>query len=260
MNEKPIGVFDSGVGGLTVLDELVKTLPSEDYIYVGDEANCPYGTKTNEEIEKCVVNVVTYLIKQDVKAIVIACNTASLFIDKLKTLTTIPIIDVINPTSNYASMQSKSKRIGVIATNATIKKGTYQKLLEEKNIKVYPVACSEFVDYIETKDINSNDAYMLVHQKLSCLQNTNIDTLIYGCTHFSILEKQIKEVVGKDVNYIACGYPTSIELLSILKANNLLNKSTNKSTIHIYTTGDISKTLKAMSWYNGPKNIEKIEI
>ena len=260
MKDRPIGVFDSGVGGLTVLDELIKKLPNESYLYIADEANCPYGTKTNDEIEKCVTNVVTYLINQNVKAIVIACNTASLFVDKVRKLTTIPIIDVIDPTSSFAVKMSKNKNIGVLGTNATIKKGTYQRILEENNVNVYPVACSEFVDYIENNDINSDKAYEIVNSKLECLKNTNIDTLIYGCTHFSILEEPIKKLLGENINYVACGYPTSIKLYEILKENNLLNTSTTLPVINVYTTGNVDETKKAMSWYKKIKEVKHINL
>lgn len=259
MNSRPIGVFDSGVGGLTVLDELIKKLPNEDFIYIGDEANCPYGTKTNKEIEICVTNITKYLIKQNVKAIVIACNTASLFVDKLRKLTNIPIIDVINPTSNYAISITKNKNIGVIATIATINKGAYQKILTENNINVYSEACSEFVDFIENKDLNSIEGKTLVNNKLKNLKNTNIDTLIYGCTHFSILEKNIKEVLGNKINYIACGYPTSITLYETLKNNNLLNTQ-KEGKVDIYTTGNVEDTKKAMSWYKKQIKLKQINI
>ena len=260
MRERPIGVFDSGVGGLTVLDELIKKLPNENYLYIADEANCPYGTKTNDEIETCVVNLVYYLIKQNVKAIVIACNTASLFVDKVRKLTTIPIIDVIEPTSSYAIKVSKNKCIGVLGTSATIKKGTYQKILKENNVNTYPVACSEFVDYIENNDINSDKAFEIVNNKLECLKNTDIDTIIYGCTHFSILEKPIKKLLGQNINYIACGHPTSIKLYEILKENNLLNTSTTLPVINVYTTGNVEKTKKAMSWYKKIDEVKHINL
>lgn len=259
MNSRPIGVFDSGVGGLTVLDELIKKLPNEDFIYIADEANCPYGTKSLEEIERCVMSITKYLVKQNVKAIVIACNTASLFVNKLRQITSIPIIDVINPTSNYAITQTKNNCIGVIATVATINKGSYQKILTENNINVYSEACSEFVDFIETKDLNSIEGKILVNNKLQNLKNTNIDTLIYGCTHFSILEPIIKEVLGNKINYIACGYPTSITLYETLKKNNLLNTQ-KKGKTDIYTTGLVEETKKAMAWYPKKIQIKKIDI
>lgn len=259
MNTRPIGVFDSGVGGLTVLDELVKKLPNEDYIYIADEANCPYGTKTKEEIEECVTNITKYLIQQNVKAIVIACNTASLFVESLRKLTNIPIIDVIDPTSKYAINKTKNQNIGVLATVATINKGTYQKILQENNINVYPVACSEFVDFIENNDLTDPKGKILVNTKLEDLKNTNIDTLIYGCTHFSILEPTIKQVLGNKINYIACGYPTSIKLYEVLKEHSLLNNNKTNGKIYIYTTGEVEETKKAMSWYKTSLQIKKLD-
>lgn len=260
MKTRPIGVFDSGVGGITVLDELIKMLPNEDFIYIADEEKCPYGTKPLEEIKQIISRIVNYLIKQNVKAIVIACNTASLFVNDLRKRTSIPIIDVIKPTSNYAISKTKNNNIGVIATNATINKGKYQEILKENNINVYPVACSEFVDFIETKDLNSSYGKTLVKEKLKDLKKTNIDTLIYGCTHFSIIESLIKEELGNNITYIACGYPTSINLYETLKTNNLLNDSNNNQKVDIYTTGNIEKTNKACSWYPKKLEFKKIDI
>lgn len=249
MNKKPIGVFDSGVGGLTVLEKLIEVFPNEDFVYVADQEHCPYGTKTNEEIENCVLNVGTYLLKKGVKAIVIACNTASNFIESLKKVTDIPIISVIDPTANEAIKKSKNKNIGVIATRATINYGKYKKILQQASVNVFDLACSEFVDFIENEDLNSVKGDELVYNKLSYFVDKDIDTLIYGCTHFSILEDKIKKVLG-ELNYIACGMPSALCLKNVLASNNLLSNDTKTGHVYIETTGNIHSVKRLINIFN----------
>lgn len=248
MNDnRPIGVFDSGIGGLTVLEELIKRFPGEDFVYVADQGHCPYGTKTDEQIISCVYKVVDYLLKQNVKAIVIACNTASLFVDKVKAYVNIPVISVIEPTAAYASRVTKNKKIAVLATIATIKKGAYQNRLSKLGIEVYPLAASEFVDFVENHDLNDPLGDEIVSKKLEELKNSNIDTLIHGCTHFSILEDKMRKVL-ENINYVACGYPTSLELENILKEKDIFNNSINQQ-VKIYTTGSVENAVNTMKWF-----------
>ena len=255
MNNKPIGVFDSGVGGLTVLEELIKILPNENFIYVADQKNCPYGTKQDDELLNILINNVKYFINIDVKAIVIACNTASLYINELQKLTNIPIISVIEPTCLKAIETTNNKKVAVVATNMTIRKGRYQELLNNNNIDVYPVPASEFVDYIETKNLSEEEFERLVFNKLSHLKN-NVDTLIHGCTHFSIIENTMKNVLG-NINYIACGNPTSQYLKKILEEKDLLNYNKSIKQVLIYTTNNKEFTQNQIKALNLP--FEKVE-
>ena len=258
MNNKPIGVFDSGVGGLTVLEELVKILPNEDFIYLADQKNCPYGTKKDDELLKILINNVKHFINNDVKAIVIACNTASLYINELQKLTNIPIISVIEPTCMKAITTTKNKKVAVVATNMTIRKGRYQEILENNNIEAYTVPASEFVDYIETKNLSDEDFEKLVFNKLNHLKN-EVDTLIHGCTHFSIIEEIMKKVLG-NINYIACGYPTSQYLKELLEERNLLNYNKKTKKVIIYTTNNKEYTKQQIKSLNFPfDNVEEIK-
>lgn len=259
MNNKPIGVFDSGVGGLTVLEELVKFLPNENFIYLADQKNCPYGTKKDEELLKILINNVKYFINIDVKAIVIACNTASLYINELQKLTSIPIISVIEPTCMKAIKTTNNKKVAVVATNMTIRKGRYQEILKNNNIDVYPVPASEFVDYIETKNLSEEDFEKLVFNKLHHLKN-EVDTLIHGCTHFSIIEDQMRKVLG-DINYIACGNPTSQYLKNLLEEKDLLNYNKSVKQVLIYTTNNKKYTENQIKVLNLPfKNVEELKL
>ena len=259
-NNLPIGVFDSGVGGLAVLEQIKKIMPNEDYIYVADQGNCPYGTKSDEEIKKCVQNVVDYLYKQNVKAIVIACNTASNFIDEIEKDMTIPIFSVIGVTADCAIKTTKNKRVGVIATNTTIQKGKYKELLDKNGIKSFNIPCSNFVEIVEKNKIDDPSSQQIIDDKLKNLKNENIDTLIYGCTHFSLLEKPIRNVLG-NINYVASGVPMGLELSKYLTQNNMLTNNKNDGFIKIYTTGNIEQAIESMQWFKINHNdVEKINI
>lgn len=257
MNAKklPIGVFDSGIGGLTVLEKLMEKLPNEDFIYVADQGHCPYGVKTEDEIRECVLNVGKYLLTMNVKAIVIACNTASLFINDLQAITDVPVISVIDPTCLKAINVTKEKKIAVLATKATINKGAYQKILKEHNIESIGVACSEFVDFVENYELDHPLGKKIVREKLECLVGSGIDTVIHGCTHFSLLEDNMKEILG-NINYVACGEPTSQKLYEILNSKDLLNNNNNRY-VKIKTTGSKENALMNMKWFK--KEHEPIE-
>ena len=247
-DKKPIGVFDSGVGGLTVLEKLVKMYTGENFIYVADQGYCPYGTKTKEEIEQRVLTVGKYLLSRGVKAIVIACNTASLFKQSLQNITDIPVISVIEPTARLACQLTKTKKVAVLATNATIKNGKYQRILEENGMEVFPVPASQFVDIIESNEMNTEATLKTVTEKLAPLQNKGIDTVIHGCTHFGLLEFQMKKVLP-DVTYVECGYPTSIILENVLK---LSKDNVAKGSVEIYTTGKRNDFEAKIKWFTIP--------
>lgn len=247
-DKKPIGVFDSGVGGLTVLEKLVKMYPGENFIYVADQGYCPYGTKTKEEIEQRVLTVGKYLLSRGVKAIVIACNTASLFKQSLQNITDIPVISVIEPTARLACQLTKTKKVAVLATNATIKNGKYQRIFEENGMEVFPVPASQFVDIIESNEMNTEATLKTVTEKLAPLQNKGIDTVIHGCTHFGLLEFQMKKVLP-DVTYVECGYPTSIILENVLQ---LSKDNVAKGSVEIYTTGKRNDFEAKIKWFTIP--------
>lgn len=251
MNNKPIGVFDSGIGGLTVLEKLYDLLPHEDYVYLCDNANCPYGVKEDSEVERIVVNNAKMLENAGCKLIVIACNTASLFIESIKNSVNIPVISVIEPTCKYACNTSENAKIGVIATNMTIKKGKYQSMINEVKKSAFPVACSEFVDYIEGNFDDYEAGMKLVNDKLMALKDTNIDTLIYGCTHFSLLEEKIKKVLG-ELHYVDCGTPTSLVVKEVLTNEDLLNDQMLQGVIKVYTSLKNENLVKKTTWFKYP--------
>lgn len=250
-NNYPIGVFDSGVGGLTVLQELTRQLPRENFVYVADKGHCPYGTKTPEEIAERVQKVTRFLLSKQVKAIVIACNTASAQIQSARELTDIPVISVIEPTAAYAAHVTKTKKVIVLATQATIDSGIYQHILWERGVTAIPLACGEFVDFIENHEISEPMGWRLVADKLKAVKGKGADVLIHGCTHFSLLEGQMRSAMGDNINYIACGTPTAGYLSKLLKERDLLSVEKG-SQVEIYTTAGVPETERAMGWYRSP--------
>lgn len=250
-DKRAIGVFDSGIGGITTLDKIYDILPNEDYIYVGDTLNCPYGTRPSEEIRGLVTNVVNFLLKRDVKAIVIACNTATANSDHLKKLTNIPIVGVINPTADYAYKMSKNKNIAILATNATIDSNKYKDRIEKRFFKRgtrYYVKCSEFVPICEAQQMGTELAMNVVSSKLRDLGDKNIDLVVCGCTHFGLLEKEIKANIP-NARLIECGIPTGEYLKKILTKKDLLSDKKEKGKIIIYTTGDPEYVDSQIKWF-----------
>ena len=198
-NNLPIGVFDSGVGGLTACKTIQKVLSNEDVIYFGDTLNAPYGTRSNEEITALSIEDVKFLLSKNVKAILIACGTiTSVCIDELRKITDVPIIGVVNASSIIALNASKSKRICALATPATTKKHAYSNYMKKinPNIETFDLGCPKFVPLIEASKITINDQEMVqaVNEYMSEVQAFNPDTIILGCTHFPLIEPLLKKL------------------------------------------------------------------
>lgn len=262
LNNQPIGVFDSGVGGLTVLETLVKVLPNESFYYVADQGHCPYGPKPLYYVENRVVTIAKHMQAIGCKAVVIACNTASLHIKSAQKAVNIPVISVIQPTAKRALVLTQNKKVLVLATQATVNSGVYADILKEGGATVEQVACGSFVDFAENYDISDPIGHEIVKERLETVKDFDCDTLIHGCTHFSLLEPFIKAYLG-DKNFIACGEPTSRALETILSENNLLclQKTPFSGNIDIFTTGDVSKAESAMKWFKAEHNqVKHIDI
>ena len=231
-----IGVFDSGVGGLTVVRELRKQLPEYDLIYFGDTARTPYGNKSKETIIKYALEDATFLIEKGAKIIIIACNTASsVAYEALKEkYLNIPIFEVIDPSVNEASKLTKNNKIGVIGTRATIRSGVYENKLKEKNnhLIVKSQSCPLFVPFIEEGWLKRIELKMVARRYLSPFKSYNIDTLILGCTHYPIIKDIIQKKVGERVKLVDSAEAASKEVKKFLENNNL-ELSKNKK-IKIY--------------------------
>ncbi|MBP0008208.1 MULTISPECIES: glutamate racemase [unclassified Roseofilum] len=203
INHRPIGVFDSGVGGLTVLSELYRQLPQESIIYFGDTARLPYGTRSPEEIIQFVREIITWMEQQQVKMVVMACNTSNaLALEAISDEFSTPILGLILPAARAAV--AVGKRVGVIATPATAASQAYRQAMIEVDptVQVWQVGCPEFVPLIEQNRINDPYTYEVARSYLQPLLQQNIDTLVYGCTHYPLLDSVIRQLLPKSVQVI----------------------------------------------------------
>ncbi len=216
---RPIGIFDSGIGGLTVLKAVRHELGAEDVVYFGDTARVPYGTKSKETITKFSVDNVSFLQSFDVKLVIVACNTASsLALEALKDRFEVPIIGVIEPGARQALESTRSGRIGVIGTKATIGSGAYEACLKriDPSVRVYSEACPLFVPFVEEGWLDGDVVNRVARTYLDGLKNFKIDTLILGCTHYPLLEGAIRKVLGPRVKLVNSAEETAKESRRLL--------------------------------------------
>lgn len=238
MDKRPIGIFDSGVGGITVLKEIKNKLPKENIIYLGDTQNFPYGNKSKEEIIKFSIENVNKLLKKDVKIIVIACGTAtSQALGVLKEKFDIPIIGIIEPTVKYIKSKNYQK-VGVIATDGTIKNGAWERKLKEQipNIHVVNKACPMLATIAEEGKAKSEEGRIVIQEYMKPFKEQKINRIILGCTHFPIYEQIIRDEFNFEIELINTGKTVSDELEKQLKKLNLENNDKNIGTIDIYLT------------------------
>lgn len=224
----PIGVFDSGVGGLTVVREIMRQIPNEKIIYFGDTARVPYGSKSKETVTRYSRQIVRFLESQDVKAIVIACNTASAYaLPELEKEVGIPIIGVVKPGAKVASETTKNGKIGVIATEGTISSGIYSAYIKEikKDAKVIGKACPLFVPLVEEGLWEDPVTDEIARRYLTefTQQDKDIDTLILGCTHYPLIRSTLGRIAGDNVTLVNPAYETARELKELLAEKDLLN-------------------------------------
>ena len=245
MNNKPIGVFDSGIGGLTVLNEIIKILPNEEYIYYADKDNVPYGIKPKEEVKEYINQAVKFLIDKDVKAIVIACNTAkSIAINDLRKKYSLPIIG-IEPAAKPAIENRGQKKVLIMATPTTIREEKLHNLLKKFNAEDFVdlIAMPKLVEYAEAEKINSKEVKDYLNVQLEKFNLQDYSEIVLGCTHFPFFKKEIKEVVPQSISIIDGSKGVANRLKNILQDNNLLGN--NNLKIEYYYSGrkveDITK-------------------
>ncbi len=223
-DNRPIGVFDSGVGGLTVVKQLIRKLPSESIIYFGDTARIPYGTKSEEIVRRFSLEDSIFLLDRDVKIIVVACNTASaIAVPMLKEIFDVPVIGVIEPGARAAVRYSRNGKIGVIGTAATIRSSSYQKEIRDisPDTQVLSQACPLFVPLVEEGWTEDETTYLIARRYLHNLMENGIDTLILGCTHYPLLRNAIQKTIGEDVTLVDSGVETAQQVESILREQGL---------------------------------------
>ena len=246
-DQRPIGIFDSGVGGLTVVSEIWKCLPAENIVYFGDTARVPYGTKSKETVTKFSVENVEFLMKHDVKLVLVACNTASsLSLEFLKRCFRVPMIGVIGPGAREAVSATRNGRIGVIGTNATISSGAYETAVKKinKKIDVYTASCPLFVPLAEEGWVDKKVAYDIAEIYLKPLKAKKVDTLVLGCTHYPLLKNVIKKVMGPKVSLVDSAREVAKEAKEILDASGTFNRSQVSGTHKFFSSDEPARFIK----------------
>jgi len=257
-----IGIFDSGVGGLTVVKEVFKYLPDYQIIYFGDTARLPYGTKGASFVKKYSKKITNWLLQKNAKIIIIACNTASAWAaDSLKKeFKAVPVFEMINPAIAEALATTKNKKIGIIGTPGTIKSNAYQqKLLKaDKTIKIFSQACPLFVPLVEEGSLDNNFTIEIIKKYLEPLKNKGIDTLILGCTHYPLLKKVIEETIGSGIKVINPAESLVKEVKNYLENNLAFAKKIKQGSGHKFFFSDEPYNLEKISRMCFSKKVKPI--
>jgi glutamate racemase len=253
--DNAIGVFDSGIGGLTVLHQIIETLPKENTVYLGDTARAPYGTKSVETVLRYSFENSQFLVDKGVKIVVVACNTSTaIALNRLKENFAIPVVGVIEPGVRRALKSTKNKKVGVIGTEATIQSGAYTRALKEADsqIEVYSRACPLFVPLVEEGWTDNAVVEMTVKAYLGSLKQSGIDTLILGCTHYPLLKKAIRKFMGAAVRLVDSAEETAKEVELALK-KGALGRKTGKGTHSFFVTDAPDRFIKVGRRFLGEK-------
>ncbi|WP_342510901.1 glutamate racemase [Sporosarcina sp. FSL K6-1522] len=242
--EPPIGVIDSGVGGLTVVKELLNRLPNEPIVYIGDDARCPYGPRAVEEIKAFTMEMASALAEKGIKMLVIACNTATAAaLDDLRAFFPFPIVGVIEPGARAAVNASQTDEIAVLGTVGTVNSGAYEDAIHRlvPKAKVHSLACPAFVPIVESGQYKSEHASTIVKQTLEPLQQVDFDTAILGCTHYPLLQHHIQQHLPGTVRIISSAIETVHDVERLLHLNSIERLETRKVSPVFYTTGELDK-------------------
>jgi len=261
LKNRPIGIFDSGVGGLTVVKSLIDRLPGESFIYYGDTANVPYGSKSRAELFKYAHSIIAFLLSREVKTIVVACGThSSVTLPEVEKTCPVPILGVVKPGARAAVQTTRNGRIGVIATQATVNSGSYT--MNIKGIapayETFAAACARFVPLVEAGMLSGEETSLAIKEYIAPLLQAGIDTLILGCTHYPFLSPVIAEFSGDDVALVDPAAETIEELAEILFHKNLLNDSQAVGKREFYVSGNPEQFYKVGRMLLGDV-IEKVE-
>ena len=243
----PIGVFDSGIGGLTVAREIMRQLPNEDIIYFGDTARVPYGPKSPETVTRYAHEITAFLLEQGVKNVVVACNTATAHaVESLREHFDLPITGVIEPGARAAIRASTARRIGVVGTHGTISSGAYERAIHalDDDVFVTARACPLFVPFVEEGWLDHPATELVAAEYLSTLGDTRIDTLVLGCTHYPLLKGVIGRTVGGGIRLIDSAEETAAEVARLLEEHGLLNTSPRSAAKHRFIASDVPEQFR----------------
>lgn len=261
----PIGIFDSGIGGLTVVKEIDQYLPNENIVYFGDTARVPYGSKSNATVIEYAIQDAQFLMKKNIKLLIVACNTvSSIALDQLRERFSIPVIGMIEPGTKAALKVSVSKRIGIIGTRATIGNKAYSASLLEKEpaITAFEKACPLFVPLAEEGWLDHKATRLIAEEYLSEIREKGIDTLILGCTHYPILKDTIQQAIGSDVKLIDSGTAAASEVETYLNGIGLRNTSYQQGYREFYVSDLPSKFEEVAGRFLGKpvKSVHKVDL
>ncbi len=262
MTRNCIGIFDSGIGGLTVMRSIIDLMPNEDIIYFGDTARLPYGGKSPDTIVRYSTENTIFLMEKNIKALVIACNTASSYaVDKLQRIFNIPVIGVIEPGITAATKITKNGRIGVLGTKATILSETYQKGIKKvmPEAEVFSAACPLLVHLVEELLINHDATQLIVKEYLKDLQLNQIDTLMLGCTHYPLLKQVIQKEIGDSVTLVDSATTCAYSLKEVLHKHNIAAKKKDTGKRSYFVSDDPKKFQTIGKEFLGLP-IEKVEL
>ncbi len=254
-DDRPIGMFDSGFGGLTVARALIDLVPSEHLIYLGDTGRYPYGSRPLEEVRSFALEIARWLVEEhDVKLIVVACNTASAAgLEALRASLPVPVVGVIDPGLRAAAKVTANRRVGVIGTVGTISSGAYQRAVEEMDgttpgaagqgedsfFELHLAACPGFVEFVERGETSSDQVTVLAERLLAPLGEAGVDTLLLGCTHYPFLARTIGEVMGRDVVLVSSADETAFEVRSVLTSRGIERSTGGAGMYRFYSSGDV---------------------
>ena len=241
MDSRPVGVFDSGVGGLTVLHECLVTMPHEDFVYLGDHARLPYGPRPLEEVSRFAREIAAYLEGQGVKLLLVACNTAtSAALPQLQEELAVPVVGVITPEAHAAVQATRNRRIGLMATEATVQAGRYAQLVRalDAGVSLAPVACPRLVPLIESDEPFGAETTEAVREYAAPLKAAEVDTVILGCTHYPLIRPVFQRVFGRGVTLVFSAEETAREVAETLARKRIENGEGREGTYRFLTTGE----------------------
>jgi glutamate racemase len=241
VDPRPVGVFDSGMGGLTVLHECLVTLPHEDFVYLGDGARLPYGPRPLAEIRRFANEIAAFLEAQGVKLIVVACNAAtSAALPDLQERLSVPVVGVITPEAHAAVLTTRNRRVGLLATQATVTAGRYERLIGELDagVRLTAVACPRLVPLIESDEPFGAATAEAVREYAQQLKAAGVDTVILGCTHYPIIRPILQRVFGRDVTLVFSAEETAREVAETLARKGFENDAAREGACRFLTTGD----------------------
>jgi glutamate racemase len=258
---RPIGVFDSGLGGLTVLRSMIDLLPDEPMLYFGDTGRFPYGPKPHDEVLKYAVEIADLLVERDAKLLVVACNSAtSVALDALRERLDIPVVGVIEPGLRAAARATRRGRIGVIGTVGTIASGAYQRVAMELHgaVRLTCAACPGFVEFVESGDVHSDQVHVLAERLLAPVREAEVDTLVLGCTHYPLLARTIGDVMGQGVVLISSADETAFTVRELVEDHGLAAPAGSDARHVFVTSGDTAVFRRLGTRFLGPE-VETVE-